>query len=243
MEFPPILLINLDNRPDRLEKIQENFRDWPKLEKVSAIRHESGAEGCRLSHLKCLELARQRNYPWVLVLEDDCLVNPDSLERFNNILPSLWIRRESFDVFLGGVTEVRDVSVIQYNPVLFKAIGLTTHFCVYSSNSYDKLIEANKNGGGSPDAVYVGIDNIRIFCTYPFIAIQAPSYSDLLKREVNYKEVFSSSEEILKKYLESEKALEGFLQDSKVFNNKLCIFNVLSVSFLLFIAKLYIEKN
>lgn len=126
---------------------------------------------------------------------------------------------------------------------MFKAKGLTAHFCIFPNTSYDKVIEAIKNSEDHLDLIYVGNDNIRIFCTYPFIAIQAPSYSDILKRDVKYNGLFSSSEEILKKYLESENALEGFLQDSKIFNNKLCIFNVLSVSFLLFIAKLYIEKN
>lgn len=243
MEFPPILVINLDDRVDRWEKIQENFRGWPQLERVSAIRHENGVKGCKLSHLKCLDLASKRNYPWVLVLEDDCVVKPDSLEKFKKLLPSLWVKIESFDVFLGGLTYVNHVSVIQYNPVLFKANGQTTHFCIYPSTSYEKVSNSIKKSQGPIDLMYSRNNNIRIFCTYPFIAKQASSYSDLEKKETNYDDIFSSSEHILKKYLETEKSLEGFLQDSKVFNNKLCIFNVLSIGFLLFVAKLYIEKN
>lgn len=241
MEFPPILVINLDNRADRWTEIQKEFVGWPPLERLSAIQDSPGWRGCNKSHVKALEEAKKRGYPWVLVLEDDCMLSDTmptkSLKRFTEFLPSLWNKRAEYDVFLGGCTQVKDVSVFQFNPQLFRMKGYTTHFCLYPASSYDKLINGIRNSTIVIDAFFMNDPSIRLICTTPHIAIQRPGKSDLAEQETNYNSVFLSSEEVLAKFQISEKSLEGFLQETKVYNNKLSIANILMIGLVFAAAK------
>jgi GR25 family glycosyltransferase involved in LPS biosynthesis len=83
-----IFYINLEKRKDRLAHVQEELA---KLgisgERVCAIETADGAIGCTLSHIQCLEMAKQRNLPHVFICEDDItFLNPELLltnvERF-----------------------------------------------------------------------------------------------------------------------------------------------------------------
>ena len=57
------LYINLQHRTDRLQHVEKELEKLGiKGERINAIKTSSGAVGCTLSHIKCLELAKERNY-------------------------------------------------------------------------------------------------------------------------------------------------------------------------------------
>ena len=61
--FKNTLFINLEQRPDRLEHAQAEFKKMRiDAERVNAVKTKMGAVGCTLSHIRCLELAKQRKY-------------------------------------------------------------------------------------------------------------------------------------------------------------------------------------
>jgi hypothetical protein len=69
-----IFYINLDKRVDRLAQIREEcftIMQFPedKVERFSAI--EMGQIGCIQSHIRVLQLAKERHYRNILILEDD----------------------------------------------------------------------------------------------------------------------------------------------------------------------------
>jgi len=100
----PILVINLSERKDRWKEIQKTFEEkWPGvyLERIDAVKASPGWIGCLRSHKKAVQIAKKRKYPYVLVLEDDCLPADDSFERFQEILPLLE-KRNDWDIFSGG---------------------------------------------------------------------------------------------------------------------------------------------
>ena len=70
-----ILYINLDTRPDRKQHIEQQFAllgvDVNKVERFPAIKLQNGRIGCSMSHLQCLQLAKDRGYENVMILEDD----------------------------------------------------------------------------------------------------------------------------------------------------------------------------
>lgn len=67
-----VLYINLDERTDRKERIEEQMKSLGlKATRVTAVKHEKGAIGCTLSHIRCLETAVWNSWDHVLVLEDD----------------------------------------------------------------------------------------------------------------------------------------------------------------------------
>ena len=65
--------INLAHRKDRLDHITSELQHMPNVERVDAIRHDSGATGCYMSHLKALKLAQQNchEHGVALIFEDD----------------------------------------------------------------------------------------------------------------------------------------------------------------------------
>ncbi len=218
MEYPNTLVINLDKRQDRWNEIQNIFREWPPLERVSAVEDYPGWKGCAKSHIKCIRLAKERRYPWVLILEDDCLVKPDSLNRFREILPVLWERRSEWDIFLGGCTSVKNIKLIEANPVLFSITGRTAHFCLINIKAYDKIL-IGYDFTKDIDVFYE--ESMRLCCTFPYIAVQKAGKSDILNRDVNYLDEFEDSERKIKEFLNMNKLEEGFISTGiTLFNDR-----------------------
>jgi len=77
--FEHTLFINLDHRTDRLEHVTKEFAQMGITpERVVGIQPKSPAVGCTLSHIKCIELAKSRNYEQVFICEDDItFTNPE----------------------------------------------------------------------------------------------------------------------------------------------------------------------
>jgi GR25 family glycosyltransferase involved in LPS biosynthesis len=84
MELTPAILfenthfINLEHRLDRLVHVK---KELAKINvsgtRFNAIKLAEGAVGCSMSHLKCLEQARQNGSPYVFICEDDIqFLNP-----------------------------------------------------------------------------------------------------------------------------------------------------------------------
>jgi GR25 family glycosyltransferase involved in LPS biosynthesis len=241
MEFPNTLVINLDKRPERWKEIQDVFNEWPSLERISAIEDSPGWKGCAKSHLKCIRLAKERRYPWVLILEDDCVVKPDSLERFREILPVLWERRSEWDIFLGGCTSVKNIKFMEVKPLLFSVTGRTTHFCLINMEAYDKILKGY-NLTKDIDVFYE--ESIRLCCTVPYIAVQKPGKSDILKNDVDYLDQFADSEQRLAEFLNTNQMEEGFTQtDMTLFNNSRLATQFAIVSLIIMGIFIYIGKR
>ena len=74
----PKFVVNLETRPDRLEdiKFELDYIGWD-YEVFSAVNKNSYM-GCTLSHLGIINIAKERGYKRVMVIEDDCDVMPYS---------------------------------------------------------------------------------------------------------------------------------------------------------------------
>ena len=73
--------INLQERSDRKLHLEAQLALMGLanngIERFNAIKLANGAIGCSMSHLKCLELAKERSWDHVLILEDDIkFLNP-----------------------------------------------------------------------------------------------------------------------------------------------------------------------
>ena len=220
MEFPPILVINLDSRQDRWAKIQESFSHWPvRLERVSAVKADKGWMGCRDSHIKCIKIAKERKYPWVLVLEDDCLPTQTSFTQFSELLPTLWeslkCRQspqspQTWNVFLGGVTSLISQHLLQTAPPLFEVKAYTTHFCLYPAESYDTIISVAMEKPFPIDLNFRKSPIIKEVCTTPFLAVQAPGISDIESGKIqDYRYLFTNAERVLANILKSTPAISA----------------------------------
>lgn len=175
MQFPHILVINLKHRNDRWLFISEQLeKENLSYERVDAIKRKIGWKGCSLSHQKAVRIAKERGYPWVLVLEDDCLFMEGWKKRFEELLPILWERRKEWEVFTGGSYVVHKACKLQDTPPLFQMTGWSAHFMLIHDATYSRILHDKRR---------VAIDDAyrreyRMWCTYPHLAIQTGGWSN-----------------------------------------------------------------
>ena len=204
--FPPILVINLEDRKDRWAEIQEDFKKggWPPLNRIDAIKATPGWVGATLSHARSIRIAKENNLPWVLVLEDDCFPVEGAFQRFCELIPSLWERRNEWDIFMGGLTSPKINSIVQKSPILFNADGLTAHFSLIHQKSYHIILNDITKKPIFIDEYYRDTPHIRMFCTTPQLAIQKPSMSDITGSFADYNLSFIHIDEDLMKFLKED---------------------------------------
>ena len=87
--IPKIFVINLPHRTDRLISITTELTRMGLLEKMEVVEgvvliaHETGTAGIAEAHARCLELAKERGYEIIMILEDDCkfLVDRETFDK------------------------------------------------------------------------------------------------------------------------------------------------------------------
>ena len=196
--FPPTLVINLEEKTQRWKEVSSEFSDWTvPIERFLAIKRKPGSEGCALSHIQCLKVAKQRNYPWVLIIEDDCMLTPNALHHFHTILPFLWNHREHWDFYSGGTTFLKQYSLINYDLKMYQVKGYATQCMLAHKGTYDKVIDLFSRQETIPliDVFYE--TNFRVWTSLPYLSRQRPAFSDITEKEENYNESFEKAERIL----------------------------------------------
>jgi GR25 family glycosyltransferase involved in LPS biosynthesis len=192
------LYINLESRKDRLKNIETQMKNMGiKGERVNAVHMTDGAVGCTLSHIRCLEMAKARGWPYVFICEDDILfLNPEllkeNLQKFSENIGISWDV-----VILGGnncppYNRVADYCIRVYN-------NQTTTGYIARSSYYDTLIANFKESANqlmrSPhmrkqyalDIYWKHLQQKDAwYMITPPTVIQCTDYSDIEKREVNY---------------------------------------------------------
>lgn len=199
MQFPHILIINLKERTDRWERISKQLNEAGlPYERIDAIRQKNGWKSAFLSHKKAIQLAKERGYPWVLVLEDDCLFAKDWKERFMHLLPLLWKRRSEWEVFSGGSYTVNTACKLQDTPPLYQFTGWSSHFMLIHAGTYQRILTSK--------LTYSINDTYRryytMWCTHPNLAIQTGGYSNIQKivnPQAKFNRMFGASERTLKR--------------------------------------------
>jgi glycosyl transferase family 25 len=141
--FKNTLFINLDHRKDRLEHVTEEFKKMNiTAERVNAIKRDVGAIGCTLSHIKCLEIAKKRDYDYVFICEDDIYFKDptllkQNLEKFHTNSKMNW------DVLIIGGNNARPYQIVEeYCSRVFYC--RTTTGYIVKKHMYDTLL-ANFN--------------------------------------------------------------------------------------------------
>jgi glycosyl transferase family 25 len=194
-----VLYINLESRQDRKIHVEEQLRNVGinNGERFNAIQLNNGALGCSMSHLKCLEIAKQNNWPHLLIVEDDILFTNPAL--FINKLNFFLSRHKNdFDVLLIAGNNVPPYISIDESCVKISKCQTTTGYLV-QSHYYDTLMqnyrEGIKNLMKYPDNhKFFAIDKYwlklqekdRWFLIVPLSVIQRQDYSNIEKKNTNY---------------------------------------------------------
>jgi glycosyl transferase family 25 len=202
--------INLKSRPDRKEHFEKELKKVgiQEFTRFNAIKLHNGAIGCSMSHLKCLEIAKQNNWQHVLICEDDIeFLEPEIFkQQFNKFLESTI----QWDVVLLAGNNVPPYQKINDSCVKVTRCQTTTAYLV-QNHYYDILIQNIKDGIQKlikePEKhVFFAIDKYWFslqqkdnwYLIIPLTVVQRIDYSDIEKKMTNYKRAMTDLE---KEYL------------------------------------------
>lgn len=165
-----VLVINLDDRPDKWEDMQQAWGRYipgEKLHRISAVkgvelpgylekpwfRERTGARavvcagqaGCVLSHRKAVAYAKEKGFQRVLVLEDDIHLNPGIFETFYSALTKVILEQLDKGILYLGCHH--DPTVLYKeaevdNRGIYRISGaLGTYAFIIGSGAYDVFLK------------------------------------------------------------------------------------------------------
>jgi GR25 family glycosyltransferase involved in LPS biosynthesis len=136
--------INLDRRTDRRDNCIKELLKWDIIpNRFSAIHNKVGIIGCGMSHLKCLQIAKEKRYPYVAIFEDDIVIpKPRQVE---NIVNRIIKSGVEWDVILLAGNNFKPNKVEKEDYYMVNKCFTTTAYIVREP-FYDKMIENLKEG-------------------------------------------------------------------------------------------------
>jgi hypothetical protein len=202
-------VINMDKHTDRWEAIQQAWKGTFTLHRVPAVEASPGWIGCALSHLKCIEEAKARGDPNVLVWEDDCIPRIQSSGESMNprVIATLWkgameplARSTKWDIVIGATSAVRKGATLDPSlstpslRLIHLEHGFTTHWTLYNHTVYDRMLAWDRK---DPIDVFM-YKHAKVYVTLPFLAEQREGWSSIEQRQTNYHTWFDSAEQALR---------------------------------------------
>jgi glycosyl transferase family 25 len=199
--------INLDSRPDRRQHVLQQLQligiqtsgEFNKCMRFPAIPFNPGNIGCTMSHLAVLKMARARNWPHVLIVEDDIeFTNPGLFIKQCNLF---FKSERPFDVVLFAGNNVGPFTHMDPSCVQIQKCATTTGYLA-ARHYYDALIEnveiglqyltaaPNKHAFFAIDTYWFRLqERDRWFLIVPLTVTQKEGYSDIEKRYTMYREL------------------------------------------------------
>ncbi len=195
--FDRIVCINLDERPDRWQQMQDTLGPLlgrVKLERFSAVKPDvaqervyNGRAGCLLSHRRVIEAAFNDGLQNVLVLEDDVCFDPDFLAQAQRALATL--EATPWDLFYLGFTP--KAPLVPAGDALLRTFGgSTTHAIAYHRRAMPDLLRwlPEENDVLRFLSRYKSVDRyywqalatrLRCYAAAPPVAFQRDGFSDI----------------------------------------------------------------
>jgi len=189
--------INLLERLDRKEHVEGELKSLGITgERFNAIKLPNGAIGCSMSHLKCLEIAKENKWSHVLIIEDDIkFLNPELFKKQINTFLS---NHTEWDVVIFGGNNVPPYEKIDDTCVKVNSCQTTTGYLV-NGHYFDTLIDNFRTGikklMEAPHLrILYAIDKYwfqlqqkdKWYLIIPLTVTQRQDYSDIEKIQTNY---------------------------------------------------------
>jgi len=199
-----VLYINLSHRLDRNQHVIQQLQQIGFTGKrVEAVECKQGAIGCAMSHIRCLEIAKENNWPSVCIVEDDIeFTNPSLFQlQLNHFLTS----SIGWDILLLGTNMGPPFDKKEGCLRVFNA--QTTTGYIVKHHYYDTLIDCFRKSVGQLLRDYnvksYAIDiqwkqlqqRDQWYVLHPLTVIQRKDYSDIEQCDVNYGDRMLSTKE------------------------------------------------
>lgn len=217
-----IIVISLERAPERRERIFHQLKELgidavimdavdgsklssEELDKRIKIgrwrvgeKFEPGEIGCTMSHIQALKIAKENEWPWVIILEDDVILADDFVKRIkllHKLLPEKWEH-----VYLSGIPGAEPAAIALMFPTLLPSIFTEcTHSMMINKSAYDKILNKLSRFETTTDDIYCDLivkQNITSFTYYPFVSYADDEYTFIwnkkLSREHKSKKYFKN---------------------------------------------------
>jgi GR25 family glycosyltransferase involved in LPS biosynthesis len=196
----------LESRKDRLTHVEAQLaalknaeQGMPNLvaERFNAIKHVvHGAIGCSMSHMRCIQIAKERSWDHVLICEDDVLFT--NVPLFLAQLAKFMATVPAWDVVLLAGNNIPPFRVANDACIQVNNCQTTTAYIV-RAHYYDTLIANYRTGlnklmRNPTQKLDYAIDRYwfelqrrdRWFLITPLSVVQREDYSDIEQRFTNY---------------------------------------------------------
>ncbi len=208
-------VINLESRKDRLQHVVNEFNKLNVIPtRFNAIKTGTGAIGCTLSHIKCLEIAIEKDLENIFICEDD--ITFLNSELFLNNLNKFNKKIKDWDVLIIGGNVVKPYREIDNCCLRIVNCQTTTGYIV--NKQYYKVLLQNFREGvkqliQNPNLIkkyaidiYWKILQVKDkwYMIYPLTVTQYENYSDIEEGITNYNHLMLDAE---KKWLFMQKNL------------------------------------
>jgi hypothetical protein len=155
---------------------------------------EKGHDGCLESHKDIIRRARMADEPFVFVMEDDCQFT-DIFIYDDWLLTVEDLAGRGADLLVGGCVNTYQPRKCGFSSP-YQVVEVdkfhSAHCIVYFESGYERALDAIQ-----PWDTSLGDQGLRTFMTWPFVAIQRPTYSGILQRDVDYTGFYKVHEEHL----------------------------------------------
>jgi GR25 family glycosyltransferase involved in LPS biosynthesis len=192
-KIPLIQCINLQERPDRLNQVKQEFSrvgileeniNWHRPTKSS----KGGVYGCMESHLTCMKKAVSLNAQYSLIFEDDIkFINKDLYSKMRLLFDFINKNKDYDLVMLGWFSTQCDLKTILHNKnkdLIQKQKVLQAHAYVISNKGMRFIIPKleklllNNNNLSNIDVYFMKHFNLNQYTVLHPICIQRKSKSD-----------------------------------------------------------------
>jgi hypothetical protein len=175
----PKIVINLPERTDRLELVKKELAgiEFILMPGVSNIKP---MVGIGQAHINAVLIAKQNEWPSVLIIEDDLSLRKGSIPYLEEALKNV---PEDWEILLGGIYEGRLKKVNDYWASVGEFCGL--HFYIVNSNAYDKVLTYDFKHHIDRWMNLRG-ERLKCYVLNKFVATQWDGFSDNIKKESKY---------------------------------------------------------
>ena len=197
-----VVYINLEHRIDRKVHVERQLASIGinAPTRFNAIKLPNGAIGCSMSHLKCLQLAKEQGWPHLLLCEDDIeFLDPALFVKQLNGFLNNHEEDDTWDVLLIAGNNMPPYGLEDNYSVRIFQCQTTTGYLV-KQHYYDKLINNIRDGLQklmrephnhrlyAIDKYWFNLQQSDYwFLVTPLTVVQREDYSDIEKRRTNYK--------------------------------------------------------
>ena len=193
-----IFYINLETRKDRRNSIETQLTNigLTNFERFNAIKVMDGRVGCTMSHIKCLEMAKERGYNHLVICEDDTFFLDPKL--FKTQLTTFLKNGHTWDVVLFAGNNVPPYERIDETCIAVSHCQTTTCYLV-NGHYFDTLLQNMREGlnkllkeptnhlNYAIDRYWLNLqkkDNWLLIT--PLTVIQREDYSDIENKRTDY---------------------------------------------------------